>query len=505
MNAGRAETLQAALRRSLPLIVILIVVGLVVVNLFMQLRGDRYQAKARALLTTTDITTIVTNTDSLFVDPERIEDQALALAKSPQLYLRTAKRNPELGSGPSLQEATAVDASKDIISFTPTTSEASRSVGIANAVLDEYVRWRRELTGTEISRAIAAHRRQIAAQPAGSQRAEDLRDRLNSLEIVKSLNTGNVVPIERAAKAKQVDPAPLRDSAIGAVFGLIAALLVVLAREAIDTKVRSEEDVEEILETPVLATVQTLPRRARLVMLGRHEQQYGDAYALLAASVMKSSNGVQPRSLAVTSASPQEGKTTTAANLAIALAMRGSRVVLVDFDVRRPKIDEVFRLPHDAPGVAELAAGRVQFEETLWNVSLNGLGPGHVRPAAEAEPPEAVAGRPRGALHVVPAGASSRKSAGLALAPHLNDILLQLREDAELVVCDTPPALLTVEMAELAHVVDRVLVVVRQGRVTRRALRALGRQAHSWNAELVGAVLTDATLDEQRTYYYGGS
>ena len=502
MNTARAETLQAALRRSLPLILILVVAGVLIVNLFTQVRGERFEAKARALLTTTDITTIVTNTESLFVDPERIEDQALALAKSPELYLRTARRSPSLGSARELEKATAVDASKDILSFKPTTSDAGRSVRIANSVLDEYVRWRRELTGSEIERAIAAHRRQIAQQPAGSQRVEDLRDRLNSLEIVKSLNTGNVVPIERATQANKVSPAPFRDSGLGAVLGLVAALLFVLAREAIDTKVRSEEDVEEILDAPVLATVQTLPRRTRLVMLGRHEQQYGDAYALLAASVMKSRNGVQPRSIAITSASPQEGKTTTAANLAIALAMRGSRVVLVDFDVRRPKVDEVFRLPHDAPGVAELASGRVEFEETLWSVSLNGLGPGHVTPAIDAAPTEYAAGKPSGSLRVMPAGASSRRSAGLALAPHLNDILLRLREDAELVVCDTPPALLTVEMAELAHVVDRVLVVVRQGRVTRRALRSLSRQAHSWNAELVGAVLTDATLDEQRTYYY---
>jgi Mrp family chromosome partitioning ATPase len=105
----------------------------------------------------------------------------------------------------------------------------------------------------------------------------------------------------------------------------------------------------------------------------------------------------------------------------------------------------------------------------------------------------------------MPAGAADRRPAGLALVPHLNDILLRLQEDAELVVCDTPPALLTVEMAELAHVVDRVLVVVRQGRVTRRALRSLARQTHGWDAEVIGAVLTDATLDEQRTYYYGSS
>lgn len=500
MNAARAETLQAAFRRSLPLIGILVLAGIILVNLFMQFRGPRYEAKSRALLTTTDITTIVTNTESIFVDPDRVEDQAVALAKSPELYLRTARRNRGLGDARMLEGLTEVDASKDIVNFVVTTDERGRSRAIANALLDEYVRWRRQLTGAEIDRAIVAHRQQLQDEAGRSQRAEDLRERLNSLEILKSLNTGNVVPIERAAEAKKVSPAPFRDTAIGAVLGLLAALLFVLGREAIDTKVRSEEDVEEILEVPVLASVQSLPRRTRLVMLGRHEEQYGDAYALLAASVMQG-RGEPARTLAVTSAVPQEGKTTTAANLAIALALRGSRVVLVDFDVRRPSMDEVFRLPHDALGVADYAAGRAGYDETLWSVSLNGRTPtGSVGPAVQTGE-NGSAGR-GGSLRVMPAG-SGRRLHGLALVPHLKQILAELRDDADLIVCDTPPALLTVEMAELAQVVDRVLVVVRQGRVTRRALRSLGRQTQGWRADLVGAVLTDATLDEQRTYYYG--
>jgi len=69
------------------------------------------------------------------------------------------------------------------------------------------------------------------------------------------------------------------------------------------------------------------------------------------------------------------------------------------------------------------------------------------------------------------------------------------------VILDTPPALLTVEMAELSQLIDDVLVVVRQGRVTQRSLRSLGRQARSWSAELAGVVITDAPGDEQYAYY----
>ena len=88
-----------------------------------------------------------------------------------------------------------------------------------------------------------------------------------------------------------------------------------------------------------------------------------------------------------------------------------------------------------------------------------------------------------------------------AHGPRLAPLLKQLRGQADFVILDTPPALLTVEVAELSQLIDEVLVVVRQGRVSQRSLRSLGRQARTWSAELAGAVLTDAPSDEQYAYY----
>jgi non-specific protein-tyrosine kinase len=81
-------------------------------------------------------------------------------------------------------------------------------------------------------------------------------------------------------------------------------------------------------------------------------------------------------------------------------------------------------------------------------------------------------------------------------------LLEELGSGADVVILDTPPALATVEMAELSASVDAVLVVVRHGRVTRRSLVALNRQSEGWRADIIGAVLTDSPSEEDEYYYY---
>jgi polysaccharide biosynthesis transport protein len=235
------------------------------------------------------------------------------------------------------------------------------------------------------------------------------------------------------------------------------------------------------------------------VMFGRNEELYGDAYGLLAANLVQHDGAGRARLIAVTSAIANEGKTTTAANLAVALARRGANVVLADFDVRKPAVAEVFRIPPQSPGVAQLVAGGVDTSEVFWSVQLNSRTPQAAtrsRNGAGAEPGV-------GSLSIVPAGAMLR-AGSVAQSPRVASVLEELgrRANADIVMIDTPPALVTVEMAELSRNVDKIIVVVRQGRVSRRSLRALARQTQAWGTKIAGAVLTDAPPEERHSYYY---
>jgi len=499
MRPSAAEALKAAIRRSLPIVAALVLIGAVAVNAFKQIQGARYSATARVYHSTIDLSTAVTQIDPGFVDPERVMETALSLAGSPEPYERAAQLVG--GTASELRAETEVGGSDqvDIIAFTTTSDDPDRAERVVNAIANAYVEWRADIQSGTITRAISQLRSQIRASPA--TRAE-LADELDRLTVMRTLASGGANVIERATDAPKVSPAPVRDTLLGASLGFVIGLLLSGAREAFNTRVRSESDVEEALAKPVLATIQTLPKRAGIVVVGRHESRWGDTYALLAANLMQIRSGeTGPTVLAVTSSIAGEGKTTTASNLAVAMAMRGQRVVLAEFDLRKPAIGRMFRIPFDSPGVIQLVDGEATLDSAVWQIEVNGAGPSGLI----AVPPGLGNGNRRarmdGSLRVVAAGGQER-GARVARSAQVPGLLARLGAGADVVVLDTPPALATVEMAELSASVDAVLVVVRHGRVTRRSLVALNRQAEGWRADIIGAVLTDSPSEEDEYYYY---
>jgi len=505
MTSG-AEAFKAALRRSALLIGVLVLLGAVALVIIRQVQGPRYEASSRVLISNQNLAEALTGTQPSFVDPQRVEQTATALANSPGLYTRAARESDRIyGTGPELNDATTVSsADNNILTFTATGDDPDKAVGTANAVAHAYLGWRADVLGRATRIAITELRAKLAAgRPPAN--AVDLRKQLDTLELMQTLNSDATV-VDEAGSAGKTRPTPIKDALLGGSIGLLIALLLVAAREAIDTTVRTESDVEDILGTSVLATVRSLPRRARMVTYGRHEAAFGDTYALLAATLVQGAEQGKPRVLAVTSAVSSEGKTTTAANLAVALARRGNRVILADFDFRKPALAGVFELPRDVAGTLQILAGKTTAAEVVWQVMLEGRRPEATKltqltqngpgPRGDAAAKDGGGGR----LWLLPAGGSLRSQSDLKTA-RLPRLLADLRKRADFVVVDTPPALLTVEMAELAGLIDSVLVVVRHGRVTHRTLRSLNRQARTWSANLAGAVITDAAGEDQYTYY----
>lgn len=498
MRPSAAEALKAAIRRSLPIVIALIVIGALAVNIFKQIQGAQYEATSRVYHTNTDLASALTNIQPTFVDPARSIKTALSLARSPEPYIRAA-RKLSLPVG-EVRSDVSVSGSEDadVIAFTAKAGNEGNAVRMANGVADAYVQWRADIQSEAIDRAVAQLQAQLATSP--NNRAQ-LQDELDRLKVLQTLSSGGAIVIERATGAPKVSPAPVKDTLLGASLGFVVALLIAGAREAFNTRVRSESDVQDALGKPVLATIQTLPKRAGLVTVGRHETRWGDTYGLLAANLMQlRGQGQGPTVLAVTSAIAGEGKTTTASNLAVALALRGQRVVLAEFDIRKPAVSKLFRIPPDSPGIIQVVDGTADVKSSLWTVELNGT-PGGVTvlppsvASVNGDHPDT------GSLRIVPSGGIER-GARIARATQTRQLIEDLAEDADVVVLDTPPALATVEMAELSSSVDAVLVVVRHGRVTRRSLVTLSRQSEGWQAQIIGAVLTDSPAEEDEYYYY---
>ena len=212
---------------------------------------------------------------------------------------------------------------------------ARRRSGIVNLVANSYPAWRAAVSSRAIDRAIALLQAQL--RQSGSNDA-DLQAQLSKLRVLKTLTSGNVLLVEPADSATKTRPRPVKDSLLGGFIGLFVALLVIGLREALDSKVRSEEEIEDVLDVPVLGAIESLPRKVSPVISDRDAERYGDMYSLLAASLVQQREGNRLTVIAVTSATAEEGKTTTAVNLAAALARRNARVKLLDLDTRRPSL-----------------------------------------------------------------------------------------------------------------------------------------------------------------------
>jgi Mrp family chromosome partitioning ATPase len=199
----------------------------------------------------------------------------------------------------------------------------------------------------------------------------------------------------------------------------------------------------------------------------------------------------------ITSALEQEGKSTTIASLAVALARSGRRVALVDFDLRKPYLHRFFQIGQ-TPGVIDVVAGRCELSTALKPVLL----PSSDRRASR-QTSAAASGDASSLLAVLPAGPLGPDPAFLVGSPKVAALIEQLKSDWDFVLVDAPPLPAVDDGLALSAAVDGMLVVARSGIVPRRMLQELSRLLDSTPAEVLGFVLTGLNRSEAYGYGYG--
>ncbi len=320
---------------------------------------------------------------------------------------------------------------------------------------------------------------------------ETLQLKLKQAGIAAGLASANIEIIDPAqAPSEPSEPKPATATLIGLAAGLLCGAVVALGLESVDDSVRTPEEAEQASGLPVLAAIPRLQLASRgfLASLPGRSQPVGEEWdrslmfrepASLAAEAYRSAchslllaSGTAPRVIAFVSASPLEGKTTTAVNCAIALAQHGTKVLLVDADLRRPSLHEFFGLELN-PGLRD-AVSAEPGEDLAWEVAQQ---PG---------------------LWVLPAGdahGGSRALDARAIAP----LIRRWRERYDYVVIDTPPASLVSDALVLSAAADAAVFVVRSGMTSRRAIRRTRDALQRAHANVSG-ILLNAVQD---SYQYG--
>ena len=371
----------------------------------------------------------------------------------------------------------------DAVVVTATADTAARAVEICNAVvrayqdetlsdvsvatqnaINEITRTRDQLKKALPTRVQPGQGAAQAETSAATQTLSELAVKASDIRIEARLFGSGVSFVDPAtvATATQGQP-PVREAALGLVFGALLAATIAWLRADRDRRVRDPEGVADLLQAPPLGEVPEVALDEQAA-LNDVTAMPSVAYQFVTSSLHAA---VSAGMVLVTSAQRGEGRTTTAAHVAIASARDGVRVLLIDADGGTRRLSAFFGLDQEHLGLTALADPQTSLDECTYSVTL-----------AEDR-----------ALWVVPAGDFSVSTPGLFRSTAMAKAVLEMRSKYDLVVVDAAPLTISAEAAALARHADGVLVVVRRG-ATVRALRRLAQQLSLFVAPIVGYVFT---------------
>jgi succinoglycan biosynthesis transport protein ExoP len=353
--------------------------------------------------------------------------------------------------------------------------------------------------------------------------SDQVRQEYQKARMAEEVEAGDidVVNLADTPYAPVLASAPLK-LALGLLLGFLLGTGGAFLLEAMNTSVRRPEDLESALNIPGLAVIPRLTPSAQparrlggLLGSGRKpdpgsERSLGavsqpfsvglEAFRMLRTSLIWCEQGDQMKTLVVTSAAPGEGKTLTAANLAVTFAYDGLRVLLIDCDVRRPKLHGLFQVPR-APGLMELLTPTMAATNGIESLTFD---PGQARTESGLAVTDVVRPTKIRGLSLLPCGALPTNASNLLSGVRMRVLLQELAKNFDLVILDTPPVLATADAGILASLADGVLLVVRAGQTDRVAAKRAHQQLVNVKARVVGTVLNDpgGEVSQYGDYYY---
>lgn len=267
--------------------------------------------------------------------------------------------------------------------------------------------------------------------------------------------------------------------ALGLMLGLAIGLGAAVLRSVLDTRIHSLHDIAVVTDKPMLGGITFDPDAARrpLVVHSDPKNPRAEAFRSLRTNLQFVNVGDGPRSFVVTSSVPGEGKSTTTANLAIAMAETGASVALIDGDLRLPRIADYMGI-EGGVGLTDVLIGRAELADVMqkWG---------------------------KGKLYVLPSGRTPPNPSELLGSAAMSQMLGQITEQFDVVLIDAPPLLLVTDAAVLSKLTGGALLVAASGRVKRNELAAAVRALDSVGSKLFGLIVTMLPIKGPDSYGYG--
>ncbi len=324
---------------------------------------------------------------------------------------------------------------------------------------------------------------------------EGLLEKLKEAGVSAGLKSNNFRIVDSArVPTSPVEPNVPRNLSFALVLGLTTGIGLAFLLEGLDNTVRTTEQAHMISGFAPLGMIPLGSKTARetgakrlvlassneaveLITHVRPQSQMAESYRALRTSLLLSNLGAPPKIIMVTSALPQEGKSTTSINTATVLAQKGVRVLLIDADLRRPSIHKTLGMGPRS-GLSNVLTGSTSLEQAITRTPL----------------------LPN--LQVLPAGTPPPNPAELLASSNMRDVLEELRHKYDHIVIDTPPTLSVTDAVVLSPRADAIVLVIRSGHTTKQALRRSRDILMQVNGKVAGVLLNAVDLSSPDYYYY---
>jgi receptor protein-tyrosine kinase len=408
---------------------------------------------------------------------------------------------------------TSVDESSTLVSVKARADDRQLAAALANEVARGAVTIQKNKERETYARAadrLEGQYEQLRDEGRGGASADlaaaNLLDRISTLRTLSLNATPARLADGASVPASAVSPKPLRSAALGGLLGLLIGIVVAFVRNSLDRRLRDSAQIKETLDLPVVGMVRIEALGNAAYVPNGHgpmTDQDVESFRVLRKNVEFLDVDRPIKSIAVTSALPEEGKSTVAASLAAAYAATGRRTLLVECDLRRPSLPERLSIKR-RPGLSDYLAGQVPAGEILQIVPLAEAGVMPIDAPAQAAPAA-------GKLVVIAAGSQSVRPAELLGSRRFRDFLAQVVAAYDTVVLDTPPLLSVSDTLEIVPLVDSVLLCIRADQTTRDEARAVKDALAHLPQRMTGIVVTGLKPGREHDYgyyshaYYGES
>jgi len=325
---------------------------------------------------------------------------------------------------------------------------------------------------------------------------EGLLEKLKEAGVSAGLKSNNFRIVDSArVPTGPIEPNVPRNLGFAFILGSMSGIGLAFLLEGLDNTVRTTEQAQMISGLPSLGMIplgsksnreDANPKRlalaaskeaVELVSQARPHSQMAESYRALRTSLLLSNLGAPPRVIMVTSALPQEGKSTTSINTAVVLAQKGVQVLLIDADLRRPSIHKTLGMGPRS-GLSNVLTGSTTLQQAI---------------AVSTVLPN---------LHILPAGTPPPNPAELLASANMKEVLDELREKYDHIVVDTPPTLSVTDAVVLSPRADAIVLVIRSGQTTKQSLRRARDILMQVNARVSGVLLNAVDLSSPDYYYY---